>query len=140
MICNSRLFYLSLYYGQFCSELKLTNMSTNNNTYKYGFRRRTKNEYEHMWLKTYNDDHSYGWYNKPVEWEADTIFEFFRHIELKTFGGKFTITKFFEDYKLVVWKSEEDFFHLNLVEKLITRNEERYSDLQEELEEVLEEL
>ena len=112
-------------------------MSTTNNTYKYGFRRRG---FTHMWLQHYNADHRYCWEDKPVEWEADTIVEFFRHIELKTFGGNFTITKFFEDYKLVVWKSEEDFFHLNLVEKLIKRNEERYSDLQEELEEVLEEL
>ena len=79
--------------------------------FKYGFLRtaKTKNAKNFPWLKRFNNDFfSHTFYAKPIEWKKETIDDLFKHIDIGTFGRKFTLADFLKDYKPVLWRTDKN--------------------------------
>ena len=105
------------------------------NNLKIGFYRtdKSKNALHYPWLKGFNDDFTHVVSENPIEWEKQTIKEFFHSIKLGTFGRNFTIADFMKSYKPVLFsvgKQKDDFddlydlyevdvFYLEFLDQLI---------------------
>ena len=105
------------------------------NNLKIGFYRtdKSKNALHYPWLKGFNNDGTHVVSENPIEWEKQTIKEFFHSIKLGTFGRNFTIADFMKSYKPVLFsvgKQKDDFddlydlyevdvFHLEFLDQLI---------------------
>ena len=79
--------------------------------FKYGFLRtdKTKNAKNFPWLKRFNNDFfSHTFYAKPIEWKKETIDDLFKHIDIGTFGRRFTLADFLKDYKPVLWRTDKN--------------------------------